>query len=138
MAHRGSIRIMSDDDDELQEADGWAPPAMALRVMYDDEGRVQSMVAEYLEVPAAEELARLVAQFLTIRPGQLPSRVPGANLPRDPRLDRQFRAVLGVCGATASIPDPQIEGHDTHFCLVIAADHGRSPHLCECGATFGG
>lgn len=114
-------------------------PALVLRFMYDDLGRVNAVAAEYQEVPAAEDLARVVAQFLTIRPVGLPNRVPGANLPRDPRLDREFRAVLGICGATANVLNPATGSvHDTHMCVKDSADHGGARHCCECGTSFGG
>lgn len=132
---------MTDADDAYEvegqvegELIGWEQPALVLRVTYDELGRVSTVTTDYRDLPSADELARIVAQFLTIRPA-MANRVPGAALPRDPVLEREFRSVIGDCLAVANVLDP-VGSHDNHECAAMGGH--PLPHRCKCGATFGG
>lgn len=118
---------------ELTEV-AWAPPAVVLRIVYDEQGKISTVMTEYRDAPSANELSRLVAQFLTLQAQTMPTRTPGANMPRDPVLDRQFRAVLGQCMAVMNIVN--MSGpHSNHECALADRHTGR--HRCDCGQYFG-
>lgn len=116
----------------------WAPVAVTVRAVYDDEGRLNSITTEYLEPPPAEEIARIVAQFMN-QTVPLPNRRPGGALRearRDANLAREFKEVLGdtVCAASANILYAEGTGHDNHECCCADGHNGR--HLCACGSRF--
>lgn len=121
----------------------WRQPAAIVRAVYDEQGRLNSIVAEYTDVPPAEEVARIVAQFLMRPADVLPHREPGDSLAaaqRDQQVARQFQEVLGrlpdaECAAIANILDPGgFPDHDNHHCRRDLRHEGR--HVCACGTRF--
>lgn len=112
----------------------WTPPAVVLRVVYDEQGKINTVMTEYRDVPSANELSRLVAQFLTIQAQTTATHAPGMNVPRDPTLDRQFRAVVGECMAVMNVVNAS-GPHDNHECVLAGRHLGR--HRCDCGQYFG-
>lgn len=116
----------------------WPAPAVTIRAVYDESGRLNSIQTEYQDVPPASDIARILAQFLMKSTSQLPSRNPGENV-RDEQLTRKFQEVLGIsekpveCQATADILDG--EEHPAHLCRRDYLHAGT--HLCECGVRFG-
>lgn len=121
---------------ELTEVSVWEQPALVLRIVYDEQGRINTVMTEYRDAPSADDVARVVAQFLSIKPGGLPQRDPRASLPRDPALERKFLEVLGACTAIANVLDPVPGSHANHACNR-RGDH-LGAHRCDCGISFGG
>lgn len=123
---------------EPDESASYVPPGASLRAIYDEEGRLNSICAEFLQTPPAEELARLLAQFLMPQVAKsLPQRTAGmAAARRDPILARQFEEVIREgCSAVMNVLDAS-DSHDNHICTHVADHPGQ--HLCDCGLFFGG
>ena len=116
-------------DDEPEELVGeFVIPAVSVRAQYDEQGNLTFLSTEFAELPAAESVARVLAQLLTMRPA-LPRR--------DPVLARRFADVVRdatLCNATAS--EVSMGPHDHHACLRNVGHNGL--HLCKCGIQFGG
>lgn len=121
-------------DEEV--TDEWGPPAATIRAVYDEDHRINSLMVEYRDTPSSEDVARVLAQFLTLQPGQLPRRTPGAGIPRDMALERKFREIVGGCGSISNGLDSLPGQHENHACFSAAGHAGK--HRCECGAEFGG
>lgn len=127
---------MTEPDELPPTAD---PAAVVLRAIYDEAGRLNSIVTEFRQAPQAEAIARVLAQFMMPQPSTLPQRAPGEALRavrRDPILARRFEEVIkDGCLVTANILDP-VDTHDNHICTHVADHDGQ--HLCDCGLYFGG
>lgn len=117
----------------------WTPAAVTLRAIYDEEGRLNSVITEFLSAPPAEDLARILAQFLMPHAAALlPQRVAGDALrtERDPILARRFAQVIrGGCMAVMNTMGGD-GPHDNHTCIHGAGHDDQ--HRCECGLLFGG
>lgn len=117
---------------ESHELVEWEPPAVVVRSVYDEDGKLNSLAVEWQTVPMAEDIARVLAQFLMPK-NALPSRMP-----RDPVLGRQFENLtrtISSCFAVANIISPHND-HENHICVHSVGHDGD--HLCGCGCLFGG
>lgn len=116
-----------------QDLADWEPPAVIIRSIYDEDGRLNSLAVEWQAAPVAEDVARILAQFLMPK-NALPSRMP-----RDPVLTRNFetltRNITDSCFAVVNVLGA-VDEHDNHIC-VMSIGHGGA-HRCDCGSSFGG